>query len=398
MSEFNLTDEQKSLIPKLKDWYNNFSSSGKKWFSLSGAAGTGKTTVIRYFIEDMGFKLTDIICAAYVGKAVTVLAAHGLPARTIHSLIYNMVWKNVYDGHGNIVLDQNGMPKLGRSFELKERLDWEYKLIVIDEASMVNDDLRDDILSFGVPVIFIGDMHQLPPIFGKSSVMMHPDFVLTKIMRQAEDNPIIYLSQGVLHGRALTPGQYGTSKIITQLPLDESLLTDYDIILTAKNSTREMFNNFIRFQLLKAPSVRPSIGDKIICRQNNWNIDLGKGFFLTNGSAGVIEDIYRQSINENSRKIDFLPDVTGEVKQSIDLDYKYIQLPYLDRKLYGISRFNKFEYGYAITTHLSQGSQYPRVLFIDEFFHSVEDTRAMRYTAITRAMYDLTIVVAGPKH
>ena len=90
--------------------------------------------------------------------------------------------------------------------------------------------------------------------------------------------------------------------------------------------------------------------------------------------------------------------MTGEVKQSIDLDYKYIQLPYLDRKLYGISRFNKFEYGYAITTHLSQGSQYPRVLFIDEFFHSVEDTRAMRYTAITRAMYDLTIVVAGPKY
>ena len=125
---------------------------------------------------------------------------------------------------------------------------------------------------------------------------------------------------------------------------------------------------------------------------------MGKGFFLTNGSAGVIDDIYRQSINENSCKIDFLPDVTGEVKQSIDLDYKYIQLPYLDRKLYGISRFNKFEYGYAITTHLSQGSQYPRVLFIDEFFHSVEDTRAMRYTAITRAMYDLTIVVAGPKH
>ncbi len=166
MSEFSLTDEQQSLIPKLKNWYNNFHTSGKKWFSLSGAAGTGKTTVIRYFIEDMGFKLTDIICAAYVGKAVTVLAAHGLPARTIHSLIYNMVWKNVYDGHGDIVLDQNGMPKLGRAFELKERLDWEYKLIVIDEASMVNDDLRDDILSFGVPVIFIGDMHQLPPIFG----------------------------------------------------------------------------------------------------------------------------------------------------------------------------------------------------------------------------------------
>ena len=399
MGTICLTEEQERLIPLLKKWYLDFYNTGeKKYFSLSGAAGTGKTTVIRYFIEDMGISLHDIICAAYVGKAVTVLATHGLPAKTIHALIYDVSWKNARDETGEVIRNRMGVAKLTRVFTRKKKLEWPYKLIIIDEASMVNDDLRDDILSFGIPVIFIGDMNQLPPIFGKSSVMIKPDFILTKIMRQAEGDPIIKLSQDVLHGRPLIPGEYGKSRVVTSLPRDEHFLFDYDIILTTNNNMREMINNFIRFNILHFKSTRPEIGDRIICRQNNWEVDLGeKGFYLTNGSAGSIMDLDPQSISDNSCNFEFLSDVTGQTK-IMDMDYKYIQLPYTDRRFYGMSKFNKFEYGYAITTHLSQGSQYPKVLFIDEKFGSLDDRKKMRYTAITRAMESITILTAGSKY
>ena len=159
-------------------------------------------------------------------------------------MIYDVSWKNARDEEGEVIRNRLGVAKLTRVFSRKKKLEWPYRLIVIDEASMVNDDLRDDILSFNVPVIFIGDMNQLPPIFGKSSVMLKPDFVLTKIMRQAEGDPIIKLSQDVLHGRPLIPGEYGKSRVVTSLPRDEHFLFDYDIILTTNNNMREMINNF----------------------------------------------------------------------------------------------------------------------------------------------------------
>ena len=217
-------------------------------------------------------------------------------------------------------------------------------------------------------------------------------------MRQAEGDPIIKLSQDVLHGRPLIPGEYGKSRVVTSLPRDEHFLFDYDIILTTNNNMREMINNFIRFNILHFKSTRPEVGDRVICRQNNWEVDLGeKGFFLTNGSAGSIMDIDSQSISDNYCDFEFLSDVTGQTK-ILDMDYKYIQLPYTDRRFYGMSKFNKFEYGYAITTHLSQGSQYPRVLFIDEKFGGLDDRKKMRYTAITRAMESITILTAGSKY
>lgn len=393
-----LNNDQANLLPRLEYWFRHYGEIGvKPFFSLSGAAGTGKTTVIRYFIEKMNINLDEIICAAYVGKAVTVLSSHGLPAKTIHSLIYQMIMIPEMDDNGDPILSKTGKVSMKMVFELKTELEYPYKLIVIDEASMVNDALRDDILSFGIPVIFIGDMNQLPPIFGQSTVMLKPDYVLTQIMRQAEDNPIIYLSQNILHGRSFIPGTYGESKILTSIDMDWNLLKDYDIILTAKNATRELFNNFIRFKLLKAESTSPLLGEKIICRQNNWKVSLGAGFFLTNGTAGTIERIYPETITKLRCDIDFKPDFTGMTVHELPIDYKYIRLPIDERKLYGLSNLNKFEYGYAITTHLSQGSQYPRVLFIDEFFHDAEDTKKMRYTAITRAIDNITIVTRGKR-
>ena len=160
---------------------------------------------------------------------------------------------------------------------------------------------------------------------------------------------------------------------------------------TRNNETTSMldygFNTYGMEQLLNKDNVLGKI-----------KVDLGeKGFYLTNGSAGSIMDLDPQSISDNSCNFEFLSDVTGQTK-IMDMDYKYIQLPYSDRRFYGMSKFNKFEYGYAITTHLSQGSQYPKVLFIDEKFGSLDDRKKMRYTAITRAMESITILTAGSKY
>jgi exodeoxyribonuclease-5 len=252
------------------------------------------------------------------------------------------------------------------------------------------------LLSLGIPVIFVGDHNQLPPVIGKSSMLDKPDFILTKIMRQAENDPIVYLSQCILNDIPIEYGKYGNSEVISSIPIDRRVITDYDIILCAKNKTRDELNTEIRDNVLNIRSREPIIGDKMICRQNNWDECLGN-IFLTNGLVGNITNIDYSTLYKNIIFIDFKPDFMDESFECIPLDYKYLRTPVNERNNYGMSDYNKFEFAYVITTHLSQGSEYNRVLFMDEWFHDEDLTRKLRYTAITRAKDMITMVKTAPK-
>ena len=392
MINFTPNECQAEALKAMQHWYD-YERTYKPYFTLSGAAGTGKTSLLLYFFEMMGFGMNDFICAAFVGKAVTVLASKGLPAKTIHSLIYRRIITYERDDEGELVLNEKGKPKEKFEFVLRDKLEYPYKIIAIDEASMVDTNMEADLLSFGIPIIFIGDHHQLPPIFGNSAVMMNPDFILTQIMRQEKDNPIIYLSQQVIRGIPLEIGIYGDSKITGSVDLNTNLLTDYDTIIMGLNKTRQMFNDHIRYRLLHARDYMPMEGEKLICRQNNWSMELGDGFYLTNGTQGIVSHIYLDKMKKGRVPIDFIPDITKRCVEKISMDTEYLKLKCYETNDYGISKSNKFEYAYAITAHLSQGSEWPSVLFLDGKFQDYETTKKLRYTAITRASEKIHIVI-----
>ena len=381
----DLTEEQTNLVKKLTEWYKR---SSRQWFSYSGAAGTGKTTVIRAFIEELG--LQRYIACAFVGKAVTVLSRQGLPASTIHSLIYHVSWIPVMDEKGLPVLNKDGNPKMKVVFSLKNELPGDLQLIIVDEATMVNDDLAEDILSFGIKTVFIGDNNQLPPVFGVSSVMLNPDFWLTKIMRQAENNPIIYLSQRVLKDLPLQYGIYGKSRVVPSVTLDETY-TRYDAIIAGKNKVRDDINEYIRYNIKGVTSRLPVIGDKLICRQNDWDRSIEGNIYLTTGMTGIVTDIHRSLGGNKYMSIDFLPEISDEEFFNLLLDTQYIRMNYEDRRNYGFSRYEKFEYGYCVTCHACQGSQFDNVLFINQWFHDADLTKKIQYTAITRAIESIDI-------
>ena len=387
-----LTDEQKELKREIIHWYRNY-PYGKPYYYYSGAAGTGKTTVIHSVIDELNLNINEVMSCAYVGKAVLVLMRHGLPASTIHSLIYRPMFKTTKE----YITDEFGNPKEIKKrkmeFVLKDSLDKNIKLIVVDEMAMVSDAIREDLLSFGIPVILCGDGNQLPPVIGTSSILDNPDFVLTKIMRQAEGDPIVYLSQCILKDIPIEYGTYGKSKVVESVPIDRSILTDYDMIICAKNKTREELNNRIREEVLHYETIKPMLGDKIICRKNNWEENLN-GIYLTNGLVGYITDIDYCSLYRDIIYIDFQPDFMEESFYKLSLDYKYFKAPWQEKKNFGFDfkENERFEYAYAITAHLSQGSEYENVLFMDEKFHDPLTLKRLRYTAITRARNSITYV------
>lgn len=389
-----LTRGQAELLDRISTWYRNHIRGTisqyrhPQWFAYSGAAGCGKTTVIRELIRTLGLSGSYIGCA-YTGKAVLNMLKQGLNAQTIHSLIYNVVPKYQTDPFSN-------RKSVGFEFELKKKLDRDYNLIIVDEAPMVNDEMCQEILSFGIPVIFVGDMNQLPPVFGRSTIMENPDFILTQIMRQSEDNPIVMLSQMVLKGIPLLEGRYGNSEVVREFILDKKLLTDYDQILCFTNNLRYEINNFCRGKILGYDSPIPRINDKVICRQNNWSMEKD-GFYLTNGTSGYIVDLDRSELARGYYLMDFHPDYfpDGVNFEKLKVDARYMKMVPEDQKNVMRTRNEKFEYAYAITVHLSQGSEYGHVLFIDSFFNTPELTKKARYTAITRAVDQITIVTLG---
>ena len=386
-----LNEQQVDATYKADEWWNN---SNEQVFEISGAAGTGKTFLVRYLIERFELDLDEVLFVAYMGKAAMALARNGLPAKTIHSAIYN--YQKVLDKvDGKIQLTPSGKPKTKFIFTLKEKIPKNIRLIVVDEAGMVNEQIAKDLKSFGVPIIALGDLNQLPPVFGKSGFLNDPDVILTQIMRQAEGNPIIYLSQQVLKDEPLKIGVYKNSSVISSDDLDEYKFKNADIVLTGTNRLRYNINNMFREHIYKGLKLdRPNVGEKIICRKNNWNRQVLENIFLTNGMSGIVEYVDAQSFNGKQLKIDFKPDFLNRSFKNVTIDYERLfSSPSTEINAYNYNR-DIFEFAYAITVHLSQGSQYPNVLFLKEDIGlSKEDRKKHAYTAITRASESITIAI-----
>lgn len=371
-----LENSQKDAVDKITAWFKN---QNKQVFVLSGLAGTGKTTIVKYFMNQLAIHPADVAFVAYTGKAALVLTSMGTPATTIHKLIY----KVVDDGDGNI------------KFEMVDKLPGNLELIVVDEASMVSMETQKDIESYGVPVIYIGDHGQLPPVEGISKLMMNPDVKLEKIHRQAEGNPIIWLAKMARLGAKIPFKKYGDS--VLKMHLSEVMpntLTSVDQILCGKNATRIKLNDKVR-TVLGRKSANVAINDKVIFLRNNWI----KGYI--NGMIGKVTRIYDFKMEESDKKnywkyhaqqqaLDFECEYNGEILYNVPYD------PGVFTKVVPPDMKNRcvepIDFAYAITVHKAQGSQFQSALVVEERLGDNEVHKKWLYTAITRASTGLILV------
>ena len=384
-----LNDQQDECVKMAVNWFNNYSS--KQTFEISGPAGSGKTTIVRTIIQNLGLKMEDVLFVAYVGKAALQLTRSGVNGRTIHSAFYDIDFVPVKDEQGNVVV-KNGRIVTRPEFIKKEKIASNIKLIVIDEAPMVNESFGIDIESFNIPIICLGDLQQLPPVIGGTKYLIRPDYVLTKIMRQAEGNPIIYLSQLASRGDHIPYGKYGDKcYVIPKDKINDNMLLKADMIITPTNASRAKLNKYIREELRGIESELPVEGEKLICRKNNRNRIIGDGVYLVNGMLGYVTNIDKGTYNTRTVDISFTPDFNDNlVFHNVRVDYKTLmQSIQTDNGNYkkGYSMYDMFEFGDCITVHLSQGSQAENVLFISEpFGRGDRELQAkLEYTGITRA-------------
>jgi exodeoxyribonuclease-5 len=278
-------------------------------------------------------------------------------------------------------------------WKLKENLKGD--LIIIDEASMVSEKLWQDLTSFGIPIVAVGDHGQLPPIEGNFNLMQSPIIRLEKIHRQAEHNPIIRVSMLARENGYIPPRAYSREviKLDSQEPESqeqaEMWLKKSDtssLVLCGYNRTRLKLNQFIRNEL-GFESQQPLKGDRVICLKNNHQ----KSVF--NGMLGSVLSI--KETDEQWYEAEIAMDDEDEV---------YTGRLYRDQFGSNESAFGQspallrggdfFDFGYALTVHKAQGSQASRVVLFEERFAKMDDEtwRRWLYTAVTRAEKELYIV------
>ena len=400
---YDLTSDQITADKMINEWFHRSTS---QIFVLAGFAGTGKTTLLRYTVlKTLG--LTED-CVAFVtptGKAATVLLRQGIPATTVHRLIYQSITTET-----EVEINGKKIKIEKLSFKRRESIDKSIKLIVLDEASMVPDEMLWDLMEFGVKILLCGDNAQLPPVEGFNTYLKQPNVTLRKIVRQQLDNPIIMLSEMAREGKYIPFGKYGDSALVMSKrqfigEKRKQYLTRADQIICGINKTRTAINDELR--AMRGLGVLPESGDKLICTINNWEqfIDSDFRYNLVNGIIGTVYNPFYDSstgIGFMQFKVDFLDELCPDALPFdtgifTDGRYRYKHGDYFEKfnedgDATGAFTLNRFEYGYCISCHKAQGSEFDNVVVFDESYAFKEDKNRWLYTAITRAKKKLILL------
>ena len=374
-----LTAKQEEGLRIAVDRYNHH----EPYTTIAGYAGTGKSTLVTFIIAALGLDLDNVAYVAYTGKASLILKEKGCPnATTAHKLLYD------------------SFPRRDGTFYHKPKrpLERPYDLIVVDEISMLPKEMWELLLSHNIPVIALGDPGQLPPIGDDNGVLVHPHVFLEDVMRQAQESEIIRLSMDIRAGKDLVLSHGNEVQVIDKKELVNGMYTWADQIIVGKNVTRHNINYEMRKMLFGVEDSYPVEGDRIICLRNDWNAVTETNDVLVNGLMGTIMHPKTETnfwIGHDIRA-GFKVDGGGEYADLM-MDYKMFMEhePSINkdnfRKVPKIGHPHEFDYAYCITAHKSQGSEYPKVLVLEEFLKGNEHTRWL-YTAVTRASEKLVLV------
>lgn len=384
--------------------------------TIGGYAGTGKTTITGQIVRILRAEFPRIAFCCFTGKAYKVLESkllkfealtEGDYCGTIHGLVYNAHRRRIKREEDGVLIEENKYEFSGKDSN------GSYDLIVVDEASMVNEIIYNKLLEFNVPILAIGDHGQLPPIKGSFNLMANPQIRLTRIHRQAENDPIIRMSIHARDDGRIPFGDHGNGSSIC-LKTDDESFVDKTVnplewaIIAGTNRKRVERNKWARWKLGMKGSV-PEVGDRVVCLQNVHAAN------VFNGMTGTVSSVFRSEfLAEKYQNSHF---ITLGVRMDADIDYFSNQVfryqfykekplretvvdPPLAREVDPDDFGHLWDFGYCLTAHKSQGSEWDNVVVYEEnsMRKLMERTmgddgwRRWLYTAVTRSKKQLIII------
>lgn len=378
------TDAQAAVIKQIVAWYLGGNDTPQVFY-LAGFAGVGKTTLARIAIDELRAMTAHyliVATATFTGKAAHVLRKKGVDnARTIHSLIYMPV-EDPETGKVTFRLSADAPASLA-------------DLILLDEVSMVNEAMAKDIRSFGKKMLVMGDPGQLPPVSGMGAFFTaDPDAFLTEVHRQAAESPILRLATLAREGKPLPLGQWTDAAGNVSRVLEHGAVTQAELYrpetqpICGIHRVRWGYTQRIRTRRgFEGP--RPLVGEPVLCVRNDRDLGIFNGGFgtITEAPRDLADGIHwRMSIE--------MEDLSAPLKAIPVHPYPFQQ--HFDQATRKPDRVGKgiqeFDFGYLLTCHKAQGSEWPDVTIVDDGGAFRGDQHKWRYTALTRASESVTFL------
>lgn len=375
MQQIQFSKDQQQAIAAIREWYQG----EEKYATLGGLAGTGKTTVVAHLLEEVFPEGT--VVATPTGKAAQVLRSKGVHAATIHSVCYLYIGKT------------------------KKELLFEFEgvscsLLVIDEASMIDRRVFEDLMRSGARILFVGDYGQLPPVGEDPGIMQDLTAKLELVHRQ--DNDILDFAHAVRVDEFWPFETPNVVRLKKSEPEAFAAMVAGDVVICGRNSTRHRTNLRLFFHEMgitdekaqedlrglwfnrdQAAFFSGFVGRElsVICTKNKPQLD------LWNGSRGrlMIEAADQFGVRglwtgEDGHECDVDCSLLGWGTNPGDVDWSQ-EDPQVAMDL-----------GYCITCHKSQGSEWDHVVVLDEAQR--KERARWRYTAATRAKQRVTWIPA----
>lgn len=379
-----LNHGQQEIVKAAIDWYRK---GNEQVFQIQGPPGTGKSVTLNAIIDALGLNRDRVAPMSFIGAAAINMRVKGFyNAKTIHSWLYHPVEVELRDADGKLILDEYfHKPKKVLRFEPKPLNDID--LMVMDEAYATPYSMKEELESRTKPIIAAGDRDQLAPVKDYPAYLETGKiYYLTEIMRQAEGSAIIYLSQRINNQLPIHKGWYGNVLVIDRDELTDEMIMQSDVVVCGKNDTRDQMNHYIREGLLHKTVPTPTFGERMVCRKNNFTVEVD-GISLANGLMGrVVSHVDPSCYDGKQYIIDFRPDLLANYFRRIHCDYSYLLADHKKRQEIKMDKFSKgekFEYAYCITAHISQGSEWNKGIYLEEFLAPEMNTR-LSYVGLTR--------------
>lgn len=403
--EITLSSDQSQALEKILKWWDlvynqkEISEPQDQVLTLGGYAGTGKSTILSFLREELG-KDISVGFVSLTGKAVSVMKTKlwetgtSKPGDTI-STLHSYMYSPIIDSRGRVVdWEKKSMERKGgnTSFKFRQSFAPYVDLFINDEASMTSQELYEDLLSYNKPILALGDHGQLPPVKGSFNLMQDPMIRLEKIHRQAAESPILSLATLAREGKQIPYSSFSgkVKKFNKKEAMEDERINEIlsnpsseNIVITATNKARVSFNKGSRYQLGRDPD-KPEKGDKVICLRNNKN----EGVY--NGMLGEILSISRDRENPDENYFATIKEYEGETLKLPITKHTFNQT----KRNEGGKNWRKFgtqwDYGYCITCHKAQGSEFKSVIVYGEAWPEIRNR--WLYTAITRAQDELYLI------
>jgi tRNA A37 threonylcarbamoyladenosine biosynthesis protein TsaE len=403
------TSQQETAIREIAAF---LSDNQESIYILSGYAGTGKTTIAENIVNYVQAIDRECIITAPTNQAVKVLkdkfGDSKVAFKTLHSTLYGSPDPDTGEWIPSVILKA-------------------YHVIFVDEASMVSKtvytDLIREIQSAHAKVIFFGDNFQLEPVGDDPEILNRKNFELTEVKRQGAGSEILLYATCLRNLRQVViPEQScGEVKILDKQAVARAFLqsvihNENSIFITGTNKARMVLNK-------KARQVKFGITATDEPREGDRILFIGNGTYFVNGDKLTLDQVtvieaLALPVKENAEKFS----TSVEAYLITNGSHKIILLPAIERSsvyhgqfIYADQHFpidwcdknpytRKYElsknvsiatYGYVVTAHKSQGSQWEKVFVHQDAFRN---NPRWLYTAVTRAEKELTLTRESSSH